>query len=258
MALIPILRNAGATIIRTPLLWFFSALAVLTNDLPTLVQNNSTWFACFSLLLIPVAFLAYAGQVRSVQLHQEGTPTSILEVIRYCTQKMGQLLGVLIVATLLELALLSVLSFFARLLVQQEVSQIVRNSSFNIAYQIIYAIMIFAICAIVMSNLPLWSGLRTFFRAIKKDALTILIFVAVFSGFSYFFGIYLYSMIFEDLILSAGYILASLILQATRSAVFIFAYLHYSEVAPPAGLIAKSLEGEIHGGQESSQLNTVD
>ena len=256
MALIPILRNASATIIRTPLLWFFSALAVLTNDLTTMVQNDSTWFGCLSLLLVPIALLAYAGQIRSVQLHQEGTPTSISEVIRYCTQKLGQILAVLIVSVLLFIILLFVLFFFARLLLQQEVSQNVRNSTLYIAFQVTSAMMIFALCAIVISNLPLWSGLRTFFRAIKKDALTILILVSVFSGFSYFFAIYLYPMIFENLIRFVGYILASLILQVTQSAVFIFAYLHYSEEAPTIGSIAKSLEEEIHGDQESSQLNT--
>ena len=46
MTLLAILRNTGATLLRAPLLWLFSAVVVVTNDFVSLGGNTTVWLAC--------------------------------------------------------------------------------------------------------------------------------------------------------------------------------------------------------------------
>jgi hypothetical protein len=228
MALIAILRNAGATIVRTPLLWLFSAVVLLTNDVPSLWQSNSSWLTCLALLLIPIRVLAEAGQIRSVHLHHEGTPTTISQVIRHGTLRMGPLIVVWVATWLLMAILYAVLVIVAKMLLQQVISPAVTIPVAAIANAIAYAFMTFALCAIVISYLPLRSSLLMVFRALQKDAFTILIIVILFGVLRYFISINFQIMGVNSARIAAV-MLADLIVIGIQSAVFTFAYLAYAE-----------------------------
>ncbi|MGD0005352.1 MAG: hypothetical protein ABSE06_14110 [Anaerolineaceae bacterium] len=228
MALIAILRHAGATIMRAPLLWFFSAVVLLTSTVPSMGLGGSlSWLECLSLLLIPITGLAEAGQIRSVQLCYEGTPTSISQIIRHGAHRMGPLIVVLVINLLLMFILIVVLAIVARLLLQHVLSPDVAPPLLTIVSAITYAFTAFAQCAIVISDLPLRSSLPMVFRVIKKEPLTILTLVTLVGVLSYFIGI-LFPITPANFVHAAGYLLAFLILGGIESTVFTFAYIYYA------------------------------
>ncbi len=227
MALFAILRNTGTTIVRAPLLWFFSAIFLLTNDAPSLGLSDSLCLGYLSLLLIPIAVLAEAGQIRSVQLHHKGTPTSVSQIIRHGARRMGPLIVVLVVTVLLTFLLVGVLGFVVRSLFPQmsRSDPLILIFISAITSAITYPFMAFAQCAIVISGLPLSSSLPMIFRAVKKDAFTVLTLVAAYGLLRYFIVI-TFPVIAANPVRIAGYMLALLIVGGIQSAAFTFAYLY--------------------------------
>jgi len=224
MALFAILRDAGVTIVRAPLLWFFSIIVLIT-DVPSQRLSDYTWLGCLSLLLLPVAVLAQAGQIRSVQLYHEGTPTSVAQIIGHGARKMGPLIALLVVSMLLSLLLGGVLWFVMKLLSPQVLRPDLIYLLFIIINAIIYPFIAFAQCAIVLSDLPLISSLPMVFRAVKKDALTVIALVAGFGLLSYILAIS-FPVMATNPVRIAGYLVASLIVYGIKSAIFTFAYLY--------------------------------
>ena len=221
-----ILRDAGMAIVRTPLLWFFSTIYLLTNDLPTMIQNTSTWFGCLSFLLIPIAILAEAGQIRSIQLQQEGITTSASQVIKHVARRLGLLIVVLVIYILLYIMLFGVIRFAATLLLSQVPIGDMRIPILTISTVIAYPFMVFAQCAILISDLPLKSSLPMVFRVLKKDTFTILALVTIFGVLRYFFSV-IYPTVDTNSFRIAGYMLVLLIMDGVQTAFFTIAYLQY-------------------------------
>jgi hypothetical protein len=222
MALLSILHDAGAAIIRTPLLWFFSAIALIAN-LPSTASSSTQW-GCLSLLMLPISVLAMAGQIRSVQLRYEHIPSSISQIIRYSLSRIGPLLAAMGLYTLfyffLAFGIWSVMKF-----IFPQMSLIV--TTYIIGF-IITPFMSFAFCAIVISNLSLGSSIFIGFRAIKKDALSVF-------TLSILFGLLGYSLIVSHskmvlnpfrIAVYAAYYVVDLIVYALEAAIITFAY-HY-------------------------------
>ena len=227
MALPTILRNAGSTILRTPLLWFFSVIVLITNDLPSLALGDSFWLNCLSLLLIPVTVLAEAGQIKSVQLRRDGASASALQIIRHSARRINPLIVVLVITILLTLLIAVVLWPVMRSLLPQVARPILLNLIYIIASSITYVFLVFAQCAIVISDLSLSSSLPVAFRILKKDALTVLVLAASFGLLRYLIRLPV-SITAANLFQVSGYMLALLIVNGIQSAVFTSTYLYYN------------------------------
>jgi hypothetical protein len=224
MALFAILRDTGVTILRAPLLWFFSAIVLITN-VPSQWLGGSALLGCLSLLLLPAAVLAQAGQIKSVQLYHVGTPTSASQIIRHGADRMGSLIALLVVSWVLYFLLAGVLWLVMKLLFPQITRPDLIYLLFIIVTAIVYPITTFAQCAIVLADLPLFSSLSMVFRALKKDAFTVIALVAVFGLLHYFIAVSFPITVANPLRI-AGYLVASLIMDVISAAAFTFAYLY--------------------------------
>jgi hypothetical protein len=222
MELRAILRNAGATIVQAPLLWFFATLVFLTWDLPSYVPGLEG----FTLILFPIIVLAEAGEIRSVQLHNEGTLASVSQVIRQVARKLGSLIAVFLISVLLMLLIAGILVVVARILLQHVLGPEMILPLYTIDAAIAYPFFVFAQCALVISDLPLRSSLTMAFRVLRKDAFTILVMMILFVVLHYFMS-NAYSTIASNAVGIAGYMLALLIVEGTQSTAFTFAYIYY-------------------------------
>jgi len=226
MSIIKILRNTSTTMIRAPLLWFFSGVAVITSYFTSPGRNPTIWLLCLSLLLIPVTVLAQAGQIRAVQLHHEGSHTSISQIIRYSADRMSPLIVVMLAGLMLFYGIAIPLWNLARLLLPQpprpEVMVLINIISMLIAS----TLMAFAQCGIVISDIKLGVSLPMVFRVLRNAALTVVTIVAVFIFLRYFVSI-LFPVRADNPAQLTGYLLALLIVETTQSALFTFTYLQF-------------------------------
>lgn len=233
-AFITILRETGATIIRVPLLWFFSAFALVSALITSglfsqgLTTRSLLLMDCILLLLFPVMILAMAGQIKVVQLHYEGTPTSISQVIRHGARRFWSLVGVYsitIILTLLFLILLWLLWFLARLLFPQ----IPRPEMWFFVFlsgAIANILGGFAQRGIVISDLSVKASLPIVFQVLRKDAFTVLTLATVFGGLRYF-GQLNNSLTAYSISRIVIINLAFLVMEVIQSTVYTLVYLHF-------------------------------
>ena len=226
MAILAIFRNTGVAMLRAPLLWFFSAVVIITSYSISPGGNNTIWLICLSLLLIPVTVLAQAGQIRAVQLYHEGSHASISQIIRHGAGRMSSLIVVMVIGSLLMLGIAGTLWFVARSLLPQPLRPEVMVLVSWIATAIANAFITFAQRGIVISDLKLGASLSIVFQVLRNAALTVVSIVVVFGFLSYFVRI-LFNRSADSPAQLAGYLIAFLIVETTQSAVFTFTYLHF-------------------------------
>ncbi len=221
-----LLHDAGSAIVRTPLLWFFAIIYCLTLDLPTIVYKPPPWFIFLYILLFPLIILAPACQIRAIQLQYFSAAESVLQIIRFCTRRIGALIVVLLFSGLIALLLLGIIGCPLSLILEQETKSKMWTSIYDLASIIALPIMVFAQCAIVISSLPVRSSILMLFKVIKKDTFTILTLIVVFGVLRYIMGT-IYPTIVNHPIRISGYLLILLILEGVQAAFFTIAYLHY-------------------------------
>lgn len=221
-----LVHNAGIATIRTPLLWFFSALCILTTTIPLLWVSAAPWVIFLYFLLIPIQVLVQAGEIRSVQMHYFKSTESVISVIKFCVRRLGALIRVLFILYFFALIVLAMISCPLYIFLHQGSTGNMSKIGNDLVNIIVYPVMIFAQCAIVISDLPAKSSAPIFFRVVKKDTKSILGLVIVFGVLRYLIGS-LYPKILTNNILTIGYILLLLILEAIQAAFFTTAYLHY-------------------------------
>jgi hypothetical protein len=237
-ALITILRETGAAIIRVPLLWLFSVVALpfgLTNFLALYLpaqRNSLLLINCIGLLLFPVLILGTAGQIRVVQLYYEGMPISISQVIRHGARRFWSLTGVYLITMLIILILAIILWFVVRSLLPQLPRTSVLSRIFYIATITANMVMYFAQRGIVISDLSVKASLPIVFRVLRKDALTVLLIVIVFGLLRYFVNLtYLKTALsFVWIII---YILVLLVIEVVQSTIFTLIYIHFMGETQP-------------------------
>lgn len=223
MALITILRNSSAALLRVPLLWLFTAVVLVTSDLVSLASDTSIWFSVLSLLLVPIALLAQAGQIKSVQLHQEGSYATIPQIVSHGFARIKQLIFVLVVCAVLIFFLRGLLWSIAKLLHSQPDSPVVVFLVILIASAIGESIMAFAQRGIIIADYPSVDSLFIGFQALRKDVFTVLAIVAIFSILRYSIIVSISQM--NTICIAAG-LLALLVAGAIQSTIFTYAYLH--------------------------------
>jgi hypothetical protein len=223
MATYAILRDAGKAMIRAPLLWLFSLIASLLN-ISGQLQSNSL-LSCLALLLIPIAILAQAGQIKTVQLYHEGAPTSFSQIVRQVTRKIGPLIILLLVSGFLLILLVGVYSVVRSFVLSQPIRPETSLVVVAIVGAIIYPLIGFAQCGIVISDLSVSSSLPMVFRALKKDAFTVIALVVLFGLASYLLA-RAYIGIGANIGLTIVYYLVQWIVSAAQTAAFTFAYFY--------------------------------
>ena len=219
------------------------------------MPNTSTWFLWYSILFIPFLIFAEAGEIRSVHLQQEGVPTSISQIIKHGARRFGLLLVVLIISTLLYYILLGVIRLTARLLLSQVPVGDMQVAIITISSAIIYPFIVFAQCAIVISDLRIKSSLSMVFRVLNNYTITILTSVAVFGILRYFIAIIRPLAVTNPVQISC-YLLALLIVEGVQTAFFTIVYLHYirESIIPEPVQLLRSPDAQV---PKSNQAQSV-
>ncbi len=237
MSLLSIFRQAGAAVIRTPLLWFFSTVIFFTNDLPSTIPE----LGCITFLFFPIIVIAEAGQIRSIQLSNQGTPTSISQIFKHGLRKLGPLIVVWIISLLLAFLLMGILVLIIRLVTQQVISSDMTPFIIAIGIGIAYPFMALVKCAIVISGLSLRSCFIITKRVVQKGFITILTILIIFCAMRIVLISVIYPLFTLYAIPSIIYLLINLLFETVQPAVFTFAYMYYIGDTP-----RKNISREIY------------